>query len=91
MQHLSWRRATDAAQSTSCLCLIRRRLLSMPYAMRLSGWCGLAALSVAAALFCISGKLIVSGFDRIPHGKPHSYSQLGEHGAGSCLDAPVAW
>lgn len=50
----------------------------MPYAMRLSGWCGLGALILAAALFCLSGKLIVRGFDRIPHGKPHSYSQLGE-------------
>lgn len=49
----------------------------MPYAMRLSGWLGLSALVLAAALFCLSGKLIVRGFDRIPHGRPHSYSQLG--------------
>ena len=52
-------------------------MLSMPYAMRLSGWLGLGALVLAAALFCLSGKLIVRGFDRIPHGRPHSYSQLG--------------
>jgi amino acid permease len=49
----------------------------MPYAMRLSGWLGLGALVLAAALFCLSGKLIVRGFDRIPPGRPHSYSQLG--------------
>ncbi len=52
-------------------------LLSMPYAMRLSGWAGLAGLLLAAALFCVSGKLIVRGFDRIPAGVVQSYAQLG--------------
>ena len=52
-------------------------LLSMPYAMRLSGWVGLAGLLLAAALFCVSGKLIVRGFDRIPTGIVQSYAQLG--------------
>ncbi len=51
----------------------------MPYAMRLSGWCGIGGLFLAATLFCISGKLIVRGFDRIPAGVPQSYSQLGPY------------
>lgn len=54
-------------------------LLSMPYAMRLSGWCGIGGLFLAATLFCISGKLIVRGFDKIPAGVPQSYSQLGPY------------
>lgn len=57
-------------------------LLSMPYAMRLSGWAGLGGLLLAATLFCISGKLIVRGFDRIPAGVPQSYSQLGKAALG---------
>lgn len=52
-------------------------LLSMPYAMRLSGWFGLIALAVAAAVFCASGKLIVKSFERLPDG-PKSYARLGE-------------
>lgn len=52
-------------------------LLSMPYAMRLSGWSGLAALAIAAAVFCASGKLIVKSFERLPAG-PKSYARLGE-------------
>lgn len=51
-------------------------LLSMPYAMRLSGWSGLATLAIAAAVFCASGKLIVKSFERLPDG-PKSYARLG--------------
>lgn len=51
-------------------------LLSMPYAMKLSGWSGLAALFMAVAVFCSSGKLIVKSFERLPDG-PKSYARLG--------------
>lgn len=51
-------------------------LLSMPYAMKLSGWSGLASLAMAAMLFCFSGKLIVRSFERLSDG-PKSYARLG--------------
>lgn len=53
------------------------RLLSCPYAMRLSGWSGLAALAAITALFCLSGKLIVAGFESIPAHVPRTYPNLG--------------
>ncbi|KAK9806857.1 hypothetical protein WJX72_005136 [[Myrmecia] bisecta] len=52
-------------------------LLSMPYAMRLSGGVGLLALAATTALFCLSGKLIVHAFDRLPDSAPHTYPALG--------------
>jgi amino acid permease len=52
-------------------------LLSMPYAMKLSGWSGLASLAMAAMLFCFSGKLIVRSFERLSDG-PKSYARLGD-------------
>ena len=56
-------------------------LLSMPYAMRQGGWLGLAALAIATALFCLSGKLIVRNFDKMPPTVSHTYPALGEHPA----------
>ena len=53
-------------------------LLSMPYAMRLSGWCGLLALATFTGLFCLSGKLLVRAFDKMPLHRPHTYPALGE-------------
>ena len=58
-------------------------LLSMPYAMRLSGWAGLGALAVASALFCLSGRLLVGAFDQIPAHMSHTYPALGESQAAS--------
>ena len=52
-------------------------LLSCPYAMRLSGWAGLLALAVSTCLFCLSGKLIVAGFKKIPTDMPQTYPALG--------------
>ena len=52
-------------------------LLSCPYAMRLSGWAGLPALAGATCLFCLSGKLIVAGFKKIPADMPQTYPALG--------------
>lgn len=52
-------------------------MLSMPYAVALGGWASLAALVVAAALFCLSGLLIVKNFDKVPAGMPHTYPALG--------------
>jgi len=52
-------------------------LLSCPYAMRLSGWAGLLALAGATCLFCLSGKLIVAGFKKIPANMPQTYPALG--------------
>ena len=52
-------------------------MLSMPYAVALGGWASLAALVVAAALFCLSGLLIVRNFDKVPAGMPHTYPALG--------------
>ena len=53
-------------------------LLSMPYAMRLSGWGGLGALAALTSLFWLSGKLIVHAFDKMPLHQPHTYPALGE-------------
>ena len=55
----------------------------MPYAVALGGWASLAALVVAAALFCLSGLLIVKNFDKVPAGMPHTYPALGARPA--CL------
>lgn len=52
-------------------------LLSMPYAMRLSGWFGLAALAALTCTFCLSGKLIVHAFEKMPLHRPHTYPALG--------------
>lgn len=60
-------------------------LLSMPYAMRQGGWLGLAALAVATAVFCLSGKLIVRNFDKMPPTVSHTYPALGE-----CASMPLA-
>ncbi len=53
-------------------------LLSMPYAMRLSGWLGLLALMASTAVFCISAKLLIRAFQTLPAGMIHSYPNLGE-------------
>lgn len=53
-------------------------LLSMPYAMKLSGWLGLVGLAALTALFCLSGKLIVRAFDKMPSHQPHTYPALGK-------------
>lgn len=49
----------------------------MPYAMRLSGWSGLAALAGALSLFCASAHLLVGGLEMLPAGVPRSYPSLG--------------
>lgn len=54
-------------------------LLSMPYAMRLSGWLGLAALAALTCLFCLSGKLIVHAFDKMPLHCAQTYPALGQY------------
>ena len=53
-------------------------LLSMPYAMRLSGWLGLAAMAALTCLFCMSGKLIVQAFDKMPLHCAQTYPALGQ-------------
>ena len=71
-------------------------MLSMPYAVALGGWASLGALVVAAALFCLSGLLIVRNFDKVPAGMPHTYPALGASPAvgctasGACLKLSVA-
>ena len=52
-------------------------MLSMPYAMRLSGWSGIAALAGALALFNASAHLLVGGLEMLPAGVPRSYPSLG--------------
>ncbi len=52
-------------------------LLSMPYAMRQGGWLGMGALAIATAVFCLSGKLIVRNFDKLPPDASHTYPALG--------------
>ena len=52
-------------------------LLSMPYAMRLSGWLGLAAMAAMTCLFCLSGKLLVQAFDKMPLHCAQTYPALG--------------
>ena len=54
-------------------------LLSMPYAMRLSGWLGLAAMAALTCLFCLSGKLIVHAFDKMPLHRAQTYPALGQY------------
>ena len=53
-------------------------LLSMPFAMRQGGWVGMLALATATAVFCISGKLIVRNFEKMPSDVAHTYPALGE-------------
>ena len=53
-------------------------LLSMPFAMRQGGWVGMLALAIATAVFCISGKLIVRNFEKMPLDVAHTYPALGE-------------
>lgn len=53
-------------------------LLGMPYAMVLSGWLGLLALAALTGLFCLSGKLIVQAFDKMPSHQLQSYPALGK-------------
>ena len=71
-------------------------MLSMPYAVALGGWASLGALVVAAALFCLSGLLIVRNFDKVPAGMPHTYPALGAGPAsgwtacGACAELRVA-
>ncbi|CAL8462945.1 g2479 [Coccomyxa elongata] len=52
-------------------------LLSMPFAMKQGGWVGMAALAVATAVFCLSGKLIVRNFEKMPPDTSHTYPALG--------------
>ncbi|KAK9907651.1 hypothetical protein WJX75_007699 [Coccomyxa subellipsoidea] len=52
-------------------------LLSMPFAMKQGGWIGMAALAGATAVFCLSGKLIVRNFDKMPPNTSHTYPALG--------------
>ena len=52
-------------------------LLSMPFAMGQSGWFGMLALAIATAVFCISGKLIVRNFEKMPADVAHTYPALG--------------
>jgi hypothetical protein len=53
-------------------------MLSMPYAMSLSGTSGVAAIALCCLLFCTSGKFISWGLDLLPPGAHHSYPELGE-------------
>lgn len=46
--------------------------------MRLSGWLGLAAMAGLTCLFCLSGKLIVHAFDKMPLHRAQTYPALGE-------------
>ncbi|EIE27286.1 hypothetical protein COCSUDRAFT_45803 [Coccomyxa subellipsoidea C-169] len=52
-------------------------LLSMPFAMKQGGWVGMGALAAATAVFCLSGKLIVRNFDKMPPNTSHTYPALG--------------
>ena len=52
-------------------------ILTMPYAMRMSGWAGLGALTAATAVFCLSGKLLIAAFDCLAPGSPHTFPALG--------------
>ena len=68
----------DAASVTQINVFMGIGLLSCPYAMRLSGWAGLLSLAGATCLFCLSGKLIVAGFNKIPADMPQTYPALGD-------------
>jgi amino acid permease len=48
-------------------------LLSMPYAIKLGGWWGIAGLVLTTLLFCLSAILIVGAFSFLPAGAPHTY------------------
>lgn len=52
-------------------------MLSMPYAMRLGGWAGLAALAAALALFATSAHALVAALELLPPGAPNTYPALG--------------
>lgn len=52
-------------------------LLSQAYALRLAGWLGLIALLLTTGIFCLSGKLLVRAFQRLPEGISHTYPNLG--------------
>ena len=58
-------------------------LLSLPYAMRLCGWLGLAILILLSALTCHTAKLLGEIQEYVPDQKlregPHAYSILGFH------------
>ncbi|KAK9821002.1 hypothetical protein WJX74_000120 [Apatococcus lobatus] len=53
-------------------------LLSMPYAMRLAGWAGLAGLVAAVCLFGTSALLFVQAFDKLGPDAPHTFPALGQ-------------
>lgn len=53
-------------------------LLSMPYAMKLAGWCGVLSLMAASLTFCLSAKLLIHAFKTLPPGVPHTYANLGQ-------------
>lgn len=53
-------------------------MLSMPFAMRQGGWLGLLTLGIATAVFCLSGKLIVRNFEKLPPNESHTYPALGK-------------
>lgn len=52
-------------------------MLSMPYAMRLGGWAGLAALASALALFAASAQALIAALELLPAGAPKTYPALG--------------
>lgn len=58
--------------------------------MRLSGWAGLAALAAITSLFCLSGKLIIAGFEKIPAHLPRTYPALGAHTPPFCSHAALS-
>lgn len=58
-------------------------VLSMPYAMAMSGAAGVLSVALCCVLFCTSGKCIAWSMDRLPPGVPHSYPQLGYEAMGT--------
>jgi amino acid permease len=58
-------------------------VLSMPYAMALSGAAGVASLLLCCTLFCISGKCVAWAMELMPLGVPNSYPQLGHEALGT--------
>lgn len=65
-------------------------LLSMPFAMRQSGWMGMLALAIATAVFCVSGKLIVCNFEKMPPDVAHTYPALGAPPNSECSSSSHA-
>ena len=65
-------------------------LLSMPFAMRQSGWMGMFALAIATAVFCVSGKLIVCNFEKMPPDVAHTYPALGAPPNSECISSSYA-